>query len=63
MVCDAVQHVPHGIMEAEEWQLDFVNFAPYKFLATRGVGFAYISERMAKLPHHKLVPEFLDLHF
>ncbi len=55
VVCDAVQHVPHGIMEAEEWQLDFVNFAPYKFLATRGVGFAYLSERMAKLPHHKLL--------
>ena len=32
-----------------------MNFAPYKFFGVRGCGFAYVSERVAALPHHKLI--------
>ncbi len=32
-----------------------MNFAPYKFFGIRGCGFAYVSERVAALPHHKLI--------
>ena len=31
-----------------------MNFAPYKFFGVRGCGFAYVSDRVAALPHHKL---------
>ena len=31
------------------------HFAPYKFFGVRGCGFAYVSERVASLPHHKLI--------
>ena len=31
-----------------------MNFAPYKFFGVRGSGFAYLSDRAAKLPHHQL---------
>ena len=55
IISDAVQHVPHGLMDVDKLKLDFVNFAPYKFMASRGIGVAYVSERVSKLPHHKLL--------
>lgn len=55
VISDAVQHAPHCKMEAELLGVDGMNFAPYKFFGVRGCGFAYISERAASLPHHKLI--------
>lgn len=55
ILVDAVQHMPHGTLEVEELGIDGANFAPYKFMASRGIGFAYVSERLSKLPHHKLI--------
>lgn len=54
IICDAVQHAPHGVIDLKETPVDGINFAPYKFFGYRGSGFAFVSERMAKLPHHKL---------
>ncbi|MDF2888845.1 MAG: aminotransferase [Lacrimispora sp.] len=54
IIVDAVQHTPHGIMDFSELDVDAVTFAPYKFFGVRGIGVAYISKRMANLPHHKL---------
>ncbi|MDO5041822.1 MAG: aminotransferase class V-fold PLP-dependent enzyme [Peptoniphilus sp.] len=53
-ISDAVQHAPHGVIDVVEEGLDFTNFAPYKFFATRGVGFGYCSERFSQLEHDKL---------
>lgn len=53
-VSDAVQHVPHGLMDVKEMGLDFANFALYKFYGTRGIGFGYVSDRVANLKHHRL---------
>ncbi len=55
IVTDAVQHAPHCGMDAEELGVDGMNFAPYKFFGVRGCGFAYVSDRVASLPHHKLI--------
>ena len=55
IVSDAVQHAPHCKMEAGKLALDGMNFAPYKFFGVRGCGFAYVSDRVAALPHHKLI--------
>ena len=54
IVVDAVQHAPHGIIDIEKTPVDAMNFAPYKFFGVRGSGFAYLSDRAAKLPHHQL---------
>ncbi len=51
---DAVQHMPHGVVDVEGCGIDFMNFAPYKFFASRGIGIGYISPRLASLCHHKL---------
>ena len=55
IISDAVQHAPHCKLEAEKLGIDGMNFAPYKFFGVRGCGFAYVSPRVAALPHHKLI--------
>ena len=55
IISDAVQHAPHCKLNVGEIGLDGVNFAPYKFFGIRGCGFAYVSPRVAALPHHKLL--------
>ncbi|MFP3373973.1 hypothetical protein, partial [Pseudomonas sp. SIMBA_068] len=42
-------------LDVEKLGIDGANFAPYKFMASRGIGFAYVSERLSKLPHQKLI--------
>ncbi len=55
ILCDAVQHAPHDVLDVEALQVDGMNFAPYKFFGVRGCGFGWVSERMAQLPHRKLL--------
>ena len=55
IITDAVQHAPHCKLEADALGIDGMNFAPYKFFGVRGCGFAYVSPRVAALPHHKLI--------
>ncbi|QED50028.1 aminotransferase class V-fold PLP-dependent enzyme [Cytobacillus dafuensis] len=55
IIVDAVQHMPHGTLDVEKLGIDGANFAPYKFMASRGIGFAYVSSRLSKLPHNKLI--------
>lgn len=54
IIVDAVQHTPHGVMDFRELGVDAVTFAPYKFFGVRGLGVAWLSERLAAIPHHKL---------
>ena len=54
IVSDAVQHMPHGVLEVAKLKLDGCNFAPYKAFGIRGCGYAYVSDRVAKMYHHKL---------
>ena len=54
IICDAVQHVPHGLVDLQKMPIDGINFAPYKFFGYRGSGIAWVSNRVATLPHHKL---------
>lgn len=55
IVSDAVQHMPHGILDAEKWGLDGCNFAAYKAMGIRGCGFGYVSDRVARMPHHRVL--------
>lgn len=54
IVVDAVQHAPHGLIDLQKTPVDGINLAPYKFFGCRGSGIAWMSERAAALPHHKL---------
>lgn len=55
IISDAVQHMPHSVLHAAEYELDGMNFAPYKAFGIRGCGYGYVSNRVAKLPHDKLL--------
>ena len=55
IISDAVQHAPHCSLNVEKLGIDGMNFAPYKFFGIRGCGFAYVSDRVVALPHHKLI--------
>jgi cysteine desulfurase/selenocysteine lyase len=64
IVVDAVQHAPHGLIDLQKTPIDGINIAPYKFFGCRGSGIAWVSDRAAVLPHHKLggkPPAFWDL--
>lgn len=60
IIADAVQHAPHGIIDISKVPVDGINFAPYKFFGPRGFGIGYVSERLAKLPHNKLIAKPRD---
>ncbi|WP_340084333.1 aminotransferase class V-fold PLP-dependent enzyme [Siminovitchia sp. FSL H7-0308] len=55
IVVDAVQGAPHGPIDVNSWGIDALNIAPYKMFGNRGIGFAYLSDRVACLPHHRLL--------
>ena len=52
---DAVQHAPHGVLDPEKWGADVTSFAPYKFFGVRGFGLAYLSDRVSRFVHHRLL--------
>lgn len=55
IISDAVQHIPHGRIDVDALQLDGASFAPYKTFGIRGCGFGFVSDRVAALPHDKLI--------
>jgi cysteine desulfurase/selenocysteine lyase len=55
IIVDAVQHAPHDVIDLQKTPVDGINFAPYKFFGCRGSGIAWLSDRAAVLPHHKLI--------
>ena len=55
VLVDAVQYAPHGQINVEEYDADVYAFGPYKAYCIKGIGFAHISERLAKLPHENLL--------
>ncbi|MDH6593300.1 cysteine desulfurase/selenocysteine lyase [Variovorax sp. TBS-050B] len=60
ILVDAVQHAPHGLIDLQQAPVDGINLAPYKFFGCRGSGLAWLSERAARLPHHKLAGKKAD---
>lgn len=61
IISDTVQHAPHAVIDVEDWGIDAANFAPYKFFGVRGCGFAYVSDRVANMPHRKLIQKDADV--
>jgi len=54
VIIDAVQYAPHGPIDVDDYGVDAYAFGPYKSYCVKGVGFAYVSDRLAKLPHERL---------
>lgn len=55
ILVDAVQYAPHGPIDVEEYGADAYAFGPYKAYCVKGIGFAHISDRLANLPHWRIL--------
>ncbi|MEA4846321.1 MAG: aminotransferase class V-fold PLP-dependent enzyme [Clostridiaceae bacterium] len=59
IIIDAVQHAPHSSLDLMKAPVDGINIALYKFFGQRGYSMAYISDRMAKLTHPRILNDKL----
>jgi cysteine desulfurase / selenocysteine lyase len=55
IVADGAQHVQHGVVDVAAAGVDAYVFSAYKFFSKPGMGFAYLSPRLAALPHAQLL--------
>ena len=55
VVIDGTQHAPHAPVDVEALGCDAYCFAPYKILGKVGIGFGWISDRVAALPRDRLL--------
>ena len=55
IIVDGIQHAAHGQIDIDAYDIDGYVISPYKMFSRHGYGLAWISERMAALPHDSLV--------
>ena len=54
VMTDGVQYAPHAPIDVVDLGVDAYIFGPYKVFCAKGIGFAYLSERLGSLDHWKL---------
>ncbi len=54
IVVDGIQHAAHGQININAYDIDGYVISPYKMFSRHGYGLAWISDRMAALPHDHL---------
>jgi cysteine desulfurase / selenocysteine lyase len=55
VIVDGIQHAAHGQIDISAYDVDGYVISPYKMFSRHGYGLAWISDRMAALPHDSLV--------
>jgi cysteine desulfurase / selenocysteine lyase len=55
IIVDGIQHAAHVQIDISAYDVDGYVISPYKMFSRHGYGLAWISERMAALPHDSLV--------
>ena len=55
IVVDGIQHASHGSLDLARYGVDGYVISPYKVFSRHGYGLAWLSERLAALPHDHLV--------
>ncbi len=55
IIVDGIQHAAHGLIDIDSYDVDGYVISPYKMFSRHGYGLAWISDRMAKIPHDALV--------
>lgn len=54
IIVDGIQHAAHGRIDIDGYDIDGYVVSPYKVFSRHGYGLAWVSDRMAKLPHNSL---------
>lgn len=55
IVVDGIQHASHGGIDLTAYDIDGYVISPYKVFSRHGYGVAWISDRLAALPHDALI--------
>jgi selenocysteine lyase/cysteine desulfurase len=55
IVVDGIQHAPHGAMHVDRYGVDAYVFSPYKAYSRLSLGFAWINDRLSKVPHEHML--------
>lgn len=55
IVVDGIQHASHGTLDLASYDVDGYVISPYKVFSRHGYALAWISERLAALPHNRLI--------
>ncbi|MBM7069070.1 aminotransferase class V-fold PLP-dependent enzyme [Actibacterium sp. 188UL27-1] len=54
IIVDGIQHAAHGALDLDSYGIDGYAISPYKMFSRHGYGVAWISDRLAALPHDGL---------
>ncbi len=55
IIVDGIQHAPHGRMDVTDYGVDAYVFSPYKAYSRLSLGFAWINDRITKVPHEHML--------
>ncbi len=55
IIVDGIQYAAHGGIDIEAYDIDGYVISPYKVFSRHGYGLAWISDRLAALPHDSLM--------
>ncbi|MBL1435217.1 MAG: aminotransferase class V-fold PLP-dependent enzyme [Rhodobacteraceae bacterium] len=55
IIVDGIQYAAHGGLDIEAYGIDGYVISPYKVFSRHGYGLAWISDRLAALPHDSLI--------
>ena len=61
IVLDGAQHASHGRIDVEAYGADAWIFVPYKIYSKAGISFAWVSDRLAIMPHDNLLGKPKDV--
>ncbi|MCP5380776.1 MAG: aminotransferase class V-fold PLP-dependent enzyme [Kordiimonadaceae bacterium] len=55
IIVDGIQHAAHGALDIDDYDIDGYVISPYKVFSRHGYGIAWVSPRLAILPHNRLI--------
>lgn len=55
IIIDGIQHAAHGGLNIKEYDIDGYVISPYKVFSRHGYGIAWMSDRLANMPHDTLI--------
>lgn len=54
IIVDGIQHVPHGALHVEDYDIDAYAVSAYKVYSRHNYGISWVSPRLESLPHDRL---------
>lgn len=54
-IVDGIQHAAHGALDIDSYGVDGYVISPYKMFSRHGYGIAWISDRLAAMPHDMIL--------